>query len=208
MVKSPGRHSVFGVVLAAGSARRFGRSKQLEDFEGTPLVRRAAELAHEVCGDNTVLVTGHDGVAVAEAAGDSVRFRVVNDRYNEGMGGSIAVAAKVLSHVAEGILLILVDQPLITASHLRALRDSWSGAADEIVATSFAGTMGPPVLFPSGAFSALANLSGDKGARRILQDVRFTMKTIKFEDARVDIDTPEDLDKISVGARPSEFDAT
>ena len=196
-MKSTGRHSVFGVVLAAGSANRYGRNKQLDDFNGTPLVRRAAELAHEVCGENTVLVTGHDSAAVAEAAGNGIRFRVVNDRHAEGMGGSIATAVRAVSHVADGILLLLADQPLITVSHLQALRDNWSGAPDEIIATSFANTMGPPVLFPRGAFDDLAVLSGDKGARDILRDARFTIKTIQFEDAAVDIDTPDDLTRLN-----------
>lgn len=197
-MKSIRRHSVFAVVLAAGSAIRYGRSKQLEDYNGMPLVRRAAELAREVCGDNTILVTGHNGAAVAKAAGDAVRFRVVNDRHNEGMGSSIAAAVKAVSHAADGVLLMLADQPLITVSHLQALRDSWSGADNEIAATSFADTVGPPVLFPRNAFPALAQLSGDHGARRVLQDVSFTLKTTRFEDAGVDIDTPEDLEKISV----------
>ena len=184
---------MFAIVLAAGSASRYGRSKQLEDFKGMSLVRRATELAREVCGDNTILVTGHDSAAVARAAGDAARFLVVNDRYAEGMGGSIAVAAKAVSHAADGILLMLADQPLITVSHLQALRDGWSGAADEIVATSFSDAIGPPVLFPRSTFPALAQLSGDHGARSVLQDVRFTVKTIRFEGALVDIDTPEDL---------------
>jgi CTP:molybdopterin cytidylyltransferase MocA len=193
VVKSTGKHSIFGIVLAAGSASRYGRSKQLENFNGTPLVRRAAELAREVCGNNTILVTGHNSTAVAEAAGDVLRFHVVNDRHAEGMGSSIATAVRAVSHVADGILLMLADQPLITVSHLQALRDNWGGATDEIIATSFSNTMGPPVLFPRGAFDDLAALSGDKGARAILSDARFTVRTIQFEDAAVDIDTPADL---------------
>jgi molybdenum cofactor cytidylyltransferase len=156
-------------------------------------VRRAAELAREVCGNNTILVTGHNSTAVAEAAGDVLRFHVVNDRHAEGMGSSIATAVRAVSHVADGILLMLADQPLITVSHLQALRDNWGGATDEIIATSFSNTMGPPVLFPRGAFDDLAALSGDKGARAILSDSRFTVRTIQFEDAAVDIDTPADL---------------
>jgi molybdenum cofactor cytidylyltransferase len=180
-------------VLAAGSASRFGRTKQLETFDGMALVRRAANCVRDVCGDNTVLVTGHDYAAVAAAAGDAARFVLVNEHYGVGIGGSIAMAARSLSHTATGILLMLADQPLITTAHLRAIRDTWSGASDEIVATSFAGTMGPPVLFPRGAFDALAELSGDCGARQLLQDVRFTVRTITFEGAAVDIDTPDDL---------------
>ena len=184
---------MFAVVLAAGCASRYGSTKQLEVVDGKTLVRRAVELARDACGDKTVLVTGHDSATVARAAGNAVRFLVVNDRHAEGLGNSIAAAVKAVSHTADGILLLLADQPLITVSHLQALKKRWSGADDEIVATSFEGTMGPPVLFPRDTFPALAQLAGDRGARHLLKNARFTVRTIEFEDARVDIDTQTDL---------------
>jgi CTP:molybdopterin cytidylyltransferase MocA len=195
------RRIVFAAVLAAGRSRRFGRSKQLEDFEGEPLVRRAAELAREVCGDRTVLVAGHESAAVIEAAGDAPRYLAVNERYADGIGGSIALVARAVSHVADAVLLLFADQPLITAGHLRTLIDNWSGADDEIMATAFSGTVGPPVLFPRGAFEALGKLSGDKGAKSVLEDPTFKLQAIPFEDAAVDIDTPADVERITSESR-------
>jgi len=186
-------HRVFAVVLAAGGSSRFGTTKQLEAIDGVSLVARAARLARSVCGDSTILVTGHDSTAVAGAAGEAARFVIVNDHYAEGMSSSIAAAANALAQSAVGILLILADQPLITADHLQEMLNNWSGSETEIVATRFAGTSGPPVYFPSGTFPALARLTGDQGARSVLQDKQFTLKTIQFEDAVVDIDTPHDL---------------
>lgn len=200
--KLPGdNHRVFAVVLAAGDSTRFGSTKQLQTIDGVSLVKRAAQLARSVCGDNTILVTGHDSVTVARSAGEAARFVIVNDHHAEGMSGSIAAAASALAQTAAGILLILADQPLISAGHLRAMLDSWSGSDTEIIATAFAGTAGPPVLFPRGAFHALANLSGDHGARSVLEDPQFTVSTIQFEDAAVDIDTPRDLADLSKNYR-------
>ena len=187
---------VFAAVLAAGSSRRFGRSKLLEMLGGEPLVRRATALAGSVCGERSILVTGHDSAAVWAAAGDAARFVIVNDRHQQGIGGSIALAAKAASHTADALLLLFADQPLVTAQHLEALVDRWSGKANEIVATAFAGTVGPPVLFPRGAFEALGTLGGDKGAKRILENPQFDVRTVPFEDATIDIDTPADLEKL------------
>ena len=188
--------TVFAAVLAAGESRRFGRSKMLESVQRETLVRRAANLAREVCGDCSILVAGQESAAVTSAAGDAPQFVIVNDHYEEGIGGSIALAAKAVSHVADALLLLLADQPLVTAQHLRALMSHWQGADDEIVATAFAETMGPPVLFPRGAFDALGELTGDQGAKSLLQSSRFDVRTIPFEDAAIDIDTPADLDKL------------
>jgi len=188
--------TVFAAVLAAGESRRFGRSKMLESVQRETLVRRAANLAREVCGDCSILVAGHESAAVTSAAGDAPQFVIVNDHYEEGIGGSIALAAKAVSHVADALLLLLADQPLVTAQHLRALMSHWQGADDEIVATAFAETMGPPVLFPRGAFDALGELTGDQGAKSLLQSSRFDVRTIPFEDAAIDIDTPADLKKL------------
>lgn len=190
--------AVFAAVLAAGRSRRFGRSKQLESIRGRPLVRHAAELAREACGDRSILVAGHEYSAVAAAAGAAPQFLIVNERYEEGLGSSIALLANAVSHVADAVLLLFADQPLITAEHLRALIDRWSGADDEIVATAFSKTVGPPVLFPRGAFAALGRLSGDKGAKRVLEDPEFVVTTIPFEDAAIDIDTPADLARIEL----------
>jgi len=92
---------------------------------------------------------------------------------------------------------MLADQPLITAKHLQHLRDSWSGADNEIVVTEFGGTAGPPVLFPRACFNDLATLQGETGGRHLLSDERFTVRKIGFEPASVDIDTPAALDELT-----------
>lgn len=189
----PENRSVFAAVLAAGESRRFGRNKLLAALDGQPLVGRAAELAHAVCGERSVLVTGHERAAVTAAAGNATRFLVANDQYAQGIGSSIALVSRAVAHVADALLILLSDQPLVTTAHLEALVGKWSGADDEIVATAFAGTTGPPVLFPRGAFTALGRLSGDRGAKRVLEDPAFDVRTVPFEDAAIDIDTPADL---------------
>ncbi len=92
--------------------------------------------------------------------------------------------------------MLHADQPLITTEHLRALEAAWSGADVEIVATAFADTLGPPVLFPSGCFDDLIGLRGDAGAKRLLEDARYSVKQVAFAGAAIDIDTPEDLERL------------
>ena len=194
-MKADNRGNVFAIVLAAGTASRFGRTKQLEILEGKTLVGRAMSVARTVCGIRSVLVVGHDSGPVVSAAG-RLGYVVVNDNYEDGIGGSIATAVRAIAHVADAILLTLADQPLVTAAHLESLIDAWSGDENEIIATSFADVLGPPVLFPPGAFDTLSKITGDVGARSLLGDETFNVKTIAFANAAIDVDTPDDLTRM------------
>jgi molybdenum cofactor cytidylyltransferase len=171
------QQTIFAAVLAAGCSSRFGTTKQAVALDGVPLVRRAIEAATEVCENRVITVIGHDSAVVLKAMNSHSGFLV----------------ARVCQGSADALLLLLADQPLVTAEHLRQLIDSWSGLENEIVATAYSGTQGPPVLFPRDTFDALRSLTGDRGARTILDDSRFSLKTVQFEPAAIDIDTPADL---------------
>lgn len=185
--------TIFAVVLAAGRSSRFGQSKQRIEIGGVPLVRRAVRTAATVCGDRVMTVVGHDAASVLRAINANSGFLVVNDDYDAGIGGSIAVAARACRPCASALLLMLADQPLVTAQHLRALIKAWTGSEKGIVATAFDDAQGPPVLLPRGTFHDLCRLTGDKGARALFRDARFSLKSVRFEPAAVDIDTPDDL---------------
>lgn len=188
---------IYAAVLAAGESKRFGSSKQLTLFDGEPLVRRAARLARQCCGDRTAIVIGDRAAEVAAAADGECRFMLVNERHAEGIGSSISLAARALGPVADAIVLLLADQPLISSAHVGALLDTWSGDDDEIVISGFDGAQGPPVLLPRGTFHELAKLGGDQGARRLLANKRFSITTVDCACAAADVDTPADLERIA-----------
>lgn len=188
---------IYAAVLAAGESKRFGSSKQLALFEGETLVRRAARLARQCCGDRTAIVVGDRAADVAAAADGECHFMLVNERHAEGIGSSISLAARALGPVADAILLLLADQPLIASAHVAALLDAWSGADDEIVISGFDHVQGPPVLLPRETYHELAKLGGDQGARRLLANKRFRVTTVDCASAAADVDTPADLERIA-----------
>ncbi len=187
---------IFAIVLAAGASRRFGSSKQLASFDGDSLVRRAARLARQVCGDDSVLVVGHRADEIAAAAHGECRFLLVNDRYADGIGTSIALAVRALEHVADALLVLLADQPLITIADLEALLSEWPGDADVIVASRFDGALGPPALLPRLSFAALRAQRGDAGARGLFDSGRFRVREVDCQAAAADVDTPADLERL------------
>jgi molybdenum cofactor cytidylyltransferase len=110
---------------------------------------------------------------------------------------SLATAAAGVRHVAGALLVMLADQPMITKEHVDNMIDSHRDSPDRIVASSYAGTVGPPVIFPRLYFPELQVLSGDSGARRVINAHKDKLVEIKFEDAAHDIDYPEDLDRFN-----------
>ena len=94
------------------------------------------------------------------------------------------------------MLLLLGDQPLVTAAHLANLIDCWSGSDNEIIATAYTDGKGPPVLFPGALLDDLAALNGDTGARQLISDPRFTTRFVDFAPAGSDIDCPADLERL------------
>jgi molybdenum cofactor cytidylyltransferase len=185
---------LFAIVLAAGSGSRFGSTKQLARYRGTALVTRAVRLAESICGARTVLVAGHEWLAVVAACQPLLGFFANNTRHASGMGASIACGVRCVTGAADAALLLLADQPLITRSHLERMIATWIQSPEDIVATSFAATRGPPVLFPGRYFTELGVLQGDQGARSVLGDAGATLQLVAFGDAAADIDLPPDLD--------------
>lgn len=187
------RPELFGIVLAAGNARRFGSTKQVALFDGTPLVRRAVATAESVCGPSTLLVLGSDWRRVFAACHGMPGFMVLNEDFASGMASSIRSAIRRLGGLASDMLLLLADQPLVDTAHLERLKASRAANPGKIIASAYAGTLGPPVIFPRAFFAELAELSGDSGARPLLEKYRREVISIDCEAAAVDIDLPEDL---------------
>jgi molybdenum cofactor cytidylyltransferase len=185
--------TVFAVVLAAGGGSRFGGRKLLATWRGRPLVRHALEAAAAVCGARTLLVVGSDWREVCAACAPLPGFFLRNDEWQSGMGGSIALGVRAVREAAGAVLLLLADQPLVTAAHLETLVARWRAEPDTIVASGFAGVAGPPALFPAACFGELAALEGDRGARALLATPGRRVLRVPFEPAAVDIDRPEDL---------------
>jgi molybdenum cofactor cytidylyltransferase len=187
---------VCACVLAAGTSTRFGETKLVQHLRGKPLVQRALLAAQGACAGLVTLVVGHDKEAVTAASAGLSDNVIVNCDYELGIGTSISAGVRACRKDADAILIILADQPLVTAAHLNELIDTWSGAKTEIVASWFEGIVIPPILFPKSAFDALCDLTGDTGAKKILLDDQFDVRNVEFQPASLDVDTPGDLQNL------------
>lgn len=205
---APARPTRVGaVVLAAGRSQRMGGNKLLAELGGVPLVAHAVEALRQTGVSPIVVVTGHEAERVREALGgaDHEAERALggadvtfthNPDYAEGMSTSLRAGLASLGDSVDGALVCLGDMPLVGPTHLRALVDAFEaegGAA--ICVPAFERKRGNPVLWPARHFAEMMSLSGDVGARSLLDKYAADLRQVAVDDAgvNVDVDTPEAL---------------
>lgn len=177
------------IVLAAGASSRLGQPKQLVVLDGESLIRRAVRIAREAGCDETIVVVPPHSFG-DELEGLDVTI-VENRHRDEGIASSIRAGVQA---AGEGrVLLMLCDQPFITAEHLARL----AGIVAPIVATAYAGSAGAPAIFAPGMREDLLSLRDDRGAKAVIAAHRDECRTVSFEAAAADIDTPDDLEAIN-----------
>jgi molybdenum cofactor cytidylyltransferase len=184
------------IVLAAGAATRFGSPKQLAQLNGRPLLHLAVARAVEVAGGSVTVVLGANAAQLAPLLRHTGASVVINRDWAEGMGSSVRAGVARIPAAADGALLMLADQPAVTAVDLRRLVDTWRRQTRCIVAAQYAGTAGVPAIFAREDFAALGALRGDAGARALLKRAGDRVVRVPLPGAAIDIDTPEDLLKL------------
>lgn len=182
-----------GVLLAAGSASRFGSNKLLHPLlTGVPIAVTAARRLRATLPRCIAVVRpgARELAALLEAEGFET---AVCENADEGMGASLACAARSAGAV-EGYLVALADMPFIRASSMEAVRDALVGGAP-LVAPYFRSRRGHPVGIAGRFRDELRAARGDEGARQLLQTHAADIVKIPVGDPGVirDIDTPADL---------------
>ena len=185
--------AVHVVVLAAGASTRFGSPKQLVRLHGRPLLHLAVSRAVEVAGQAVTVVLGANAADLAPLLRHTPAAVIVNRDWAEGMGSSVRAGVSRVPATADAVLLMLADQPAVTAEDLRRLVGTWRRQPQCIVAAHYDGITGVPAVFPREDFQALAALRGDAGARALLKRGGERLVRVPLQAAAIDIDTPEDL---------------
>ena len=112
------------------------------------------------------------------------------------MGSSIALGINRLSNkfpAAVGALIMLLDQPLVTADYVQRMTDTFQPGIQQIIASGYAsGQTGVPALFDRFYFEELQNLTGVEGAKKIIYKHYNAVKCIEGINLTNDMDTPED----------------
>lgn len=177
------------VLLAAGNSVRFGTGdKLLAPLRGIPLVCHSARALASLPAASHLAVASNPKVAHCLQA---VGFRTQMPQTSGGLSHSLrAGIAAAESSGASHCLLALGDMPCLTrADFLRLLALKGTRAA----AMRTDGLAMPPALFPRSDFAKLLDLTGDQGARGLLQNLTADRYVALHADHLIDIDVPQDL---------------
>lgn len=188
---------ISAIVLAAGPSTRFGGTKQLEPVRGKPLPQHAIDAALEAGVDEILVVLGHEAKRVRSALRLPGHARCIeNPWYASGMASSLAAGLRAADASSQGAIVLLGDQPGITAQHIRVLMDAFHARRSPIVRLRFRSGPGPALLSRQVWGEAMA-LEGDVGARALMDRHPDLVEDVDVSgDAPPDVDARADLDRV------------
>lgn len=172
-----------------------GQAKQCLpcDAHDTPLLRVVTREACAAGLGPVVVVLGAEAKRCGRVVADLPARAVVNAEWREGQGGSIATGVASFPEDSVGaVLIVLGDQPGVTAASLRELHAYHRSLGFLITASRYAGTLGPPAIFAQPLFSRLRFLAGAIGAKSLLSG-DIPVAAFDLPEAGFDVDTPGDL---------------
>jgi molybdenum cofactor cytidylyltransferase len=186
-----------GVVLAAGGSARLGRPKQLLAYRGRTLLDGTLDIARSCAFDQLIVTVG--------GAADDVRTTVdltgcvVVDsvHFADGCSSSIVAALDAVDERADGVVLLLGDQPGIDPSTVATLLETVGASADPLGACRYRDGRGHPFWVGRPLFDDLRTAHGDKAVWRLLESRRWPVSEVDVDGpVPLDVDTVADYERL------------
>lgn len=183
------------LILAAGASTRLGRPKAL-----LPLIPGNRTLLDAAIEQGRVL--SPDVRVVCGAGYPLIRFRCQRQPsswlrtpdWHEGMSASLSAGIRSLGPTAKGVFVLVADQPLLDLNALGALGKAARCVPEQPIAADYGGRPGVPAYLPRWLWPLVLELDGDRGAGRLLAEVRATR--VDIPGVHDDVDTPADWHRI------------
>lgn len=186
---------ISAVILAAGESKRMGRTKQLLDVGGKPLLQLILDGILQTDVDEIILVLGHEAERIWEKIDTSRVKVVVNRDYSKGMITSIRRGVQALDERSEAFFIVLGDQPGIEPGVydllIREFRNRFPQKT--IFLPAYKGRRGHPALFSVKHRREALRIEGDRGFREVLERFPQEVSQVEMESESIvhDLDTPE-----------------
>lgn len=181
---------IVSLLLAAGHSSRMGQPKALLEWQQEPLIKHQLKTLKALECPIAVVLGAHEE-AISTVLKDEEVLRVSHTRFDAGMGSSIAAGVIAIRHLQpEAVLIVAVDQPLITTTYLKGLIDFFhQNAAGIVQSTSTEGWKGIPAIFSATYFDDIERLDGDLGAKPVVKNHLEDCLAFTPSELLADIDT-------------------
>jgi molybdenum cofactor cytidylyltransferase len=185
------------VILSGGASRRMGSPKALLSYQGRPLLEHLLDVAHHPKIGLRRIVLGADREPIAKEVNLALDEIVINEQWEKGQLSSIHVAIRSLPAQTDGIILLLIDHPLISATLVGELIDSFYNSGKSIVLPVYEGRRGHPVIFSSALYQELMNAPLETGARSVVWAHAADVQVVQTneEGCVLDLNDPDTLRK-------------
>lgn len=187
---------VASVILAAGGSLRLGQPKALLQWKGETMVHRAARIALEAGLSPVIVVAGAEYESISAVLKDLEVTVIENAEWEEGQSTSVKLGLSQVPPRNGAVIFQVVDQPGLSVDLLWGLVELHRQTRAPIIQPYAMGTRSNPVLFDRAVFPNLMTISGDQGGRAIFH--QFSVMSLPWHDTGIliDLDTPDDLEKL------------
>lgn len=160
---------ISAIILAAGESKRMGQPKQLLPFRGSTLLGQIMENLLQSQAAEIIVVLGYQAEKIIpQIAREPVKI-VVNSDFDQGMSSSIKCGLSHISEAADGVMIVLGDQPLIEKETIDLLIKKYRQSERGIILPVYKGIRGHPVIFKMKYKDELLRLTGDIGGKQIVE---------------------------------------
>jgi len=155
---------------------------------------RAVDAAEATAPGRVLVVLGAHSLRLrALLARNYSSLKIVNnERWRDGIASSLLTGLGALPQNARGALILLTDQPGVSAASLQRLATAWRRQPSRAVAAGYSGDLGVPAILPRRLFRDMSRLEGDVGARAVLRDPGSKTLVVDMQEAAFDVDTHDD----------------
>lgn len=206
VAKVPPGPRIAALLLAAGKSSRMGANKMLAEVDGRPMVARTAQRLLASRARPIVAVIGNQADEVEAALGKLPVERVRNPDFADGLSTSLKRGLAALPADIDGVVVCLGDMPLIAGRDIERLIAAFNPLEGRaIVVPTRRGQRGNPILWSRQFFAEMLALTGDQGARKLIEEhADLVAETEMDSDAIfIDIDTPQALAELRERMKPS-----
>jgi CTP:molybdopterin cytidylyltransferase MocA len=174
-----------------------GSPKALLPYQGRPFLEHLLEIAiHPEIGARRV-VLGADAESIAKAIPLKAHEMIINSQWEKGQLSSIQAAVRKLPAGTEGMLLLLIDHPLISSALVAELIAQFHKSKKPIVLPVYEGRRGHPVIFSASLYPELLRAPVETGARAVVWAHRDEVEEVPTneEGCVLNLNNPETLNR-------------